>query len=37
MRFSLGAWKVHRRCMGGVRKVSIATIDLVGDNRKFEV
>ena len=48
MRFSLGAWKVHRRCaegaqkvcgrcVGGVWKVSIATIDLVGDNREFEV
>ena len=39
-----GVWEVHRRCtevygrcVGGARKVSIATIDLVADNRKFEV
>ena len=32
-----GVRKVHRRCVGGAWKVSIATIDLVGDNRKFEV
>ena len=48
MRFSLvawkvcgrcteGVWEVYRRCVGGAWKVSIATIDLVADNRKFEV
>ena len=35
MRFILGAWKVCRRCVGGV--MPLATIDLVGDNREFEV
>ena len=35
MRFILGVWTVRGRCAGGV--MPLATIDLVGDNREFEV